>query len=91
MEAEGTRSLLVGAMPVISWVGSGVKGSPGSQGGGRRPLALPHLPSSLWLSHIYSRTANSVTTRLLSIAKGLLQILARVSLFTRNYHLPFNA
>lgn len=68
MEAEGTRSSLVDAVPVISWVGSGVKDSPGSQDGGKGPLALPHLLSPLWLNHLYSHTANSVTTCLLSIA-----------------------
>lgn len=84
VEAEGTRSSLVGVMPVISWVGRGVKGSPGSQDGAKGPLALPQLPSPLWLSYLCSHAANPVITHLLSIAKGLLQILVRVSLFIRD-------
>lgn len=87
------RGLLVGAMLVNSWSSSGATRSPGSQDRGERgPSSLPVFTQTLWLRRLFAAElqAKPVTGRLLSLPKGLLQILARVSLFVRNEHPPFN-
>lgn len=86
VEAEGTRSFLWVLMPVNSWSGSGAMWSSVSQGRGKGASHPPIFMQTAWLSSpfVVVLHAKSVMTCSLSLAKDLLQILAKVSLFIRS-------
>lgn len=64
VEAEVARGLLVGAMPVNSWSGSGSRDR-----GGKRPLVLPRLHADpLAKEALCSRTAGKTSNGALAVA-----------------------